>query len=101
MVAEPSSSWSFEDGCRRRRAESSRHAHETIVRSQDSRVVRTCWSMLVAAIIMITATVNFEKYRMLENERTMRTESQNAESQRSRVKSKGQVLEMAQSHGKR
>ena len=31
-----------------------------------------------------------EKYRMVENERTMRTESENAERQRSR--SKGQVL---------
>ena len=48
MAAEPSSSWSFEIGCRCRRAESSRHAHETIARSQDSRVVRTCWSKMVA-----------------------------------------------------
>ena len=33
-----------------------------------------------------------EKYRMVENERTMRTESVNSERQRSRVRSKGQVL---------
>ena len=57
LAAESSSSWSLEIGCRRRRAESSRHAHETIARSQDSRVVRTCWSKMVAAIMM-TATTN-------------------------------------------
>ena len=33
-----------------------------------------------------------EKYRMVENERTMRIESENAARQRSRVRSKGQVL---------
>ena len=33
MVAEPDSSWSLEVGCCCRRAESSRHTHETIARS--------------------------------------------------------------------
>ena len=33
-----------------------------------------------------------EKYRMVENERTMRTGSENAERQTPRVRSKGQVL---------
>ena len=42
---------------RRRRAESSRHAHETVPRSHDSRVVRTCWSKIVAAFMM-TATAH-------------------------------------------
>ena len=35
VAAESSSSCSFEIECRRRRAESSRHAHETIARSQE------------------------------------------------------------------
>ena len=39
-AAEPSSSWSLEVGCRCRRPESSRHTHETVARSQDSRAVR-------------------------------------------------------------
>ena len=33
-----------------------------------------------------------EKYRMVENERTMRTESENAERQRSRVRSRVKCL---------
>ena len=48
VAAEPSSYWSLAIGCRCRRAESRGHAHETIARSQDSRVVRTCWSKMVA-----------------------------------------------------
>ena len=60
----PSSSWSLEVRCRRRRAESSRHAHETIARSQDSRVVRSCWSKMVATIMM-TATANLRSIARL------------------------------------
>ena len=48
VAAVSSSSWSLEIGCRCRRAESSRHAHEIIARSQDSRVVRRCWREMVA-----------------------------------------------------
>ena len=48
MAAESSSSWSLDIGCRCRRAESSRYTYETMARSQDSRVVRTCWSKMVA-----------------------------------------------------
>ena len=48
MAVEPSSSWPLEVGCRCKRAESSRHAHVTIAWSQDSRMVRTCWSKMVA-----------------------------------------------------
>ena len=56
VAAEPSGCWSLEVGCRVRRAEPSRHAHETTARSQHSRVVRTCWSKMVAAIVTTTTT---------------------------------------------
>ena len=39
-----------------------------------------------------------EKYCVVENERTMRTESENAERQRSRVRSKKSNAQMAWSH---
>ena len=57
VVAEPGGTQSPEVGCCCGWAESSRHTHETIARSQDSRWVRTCWSKIVAAIMM-TATAN-------------------------------------------
>ena len=91
VAAKPSSSWSLEVGCRRRRAESSRHAHETIARSQDSRVVRTCWSKMVAAITMTAAAT--ADSRSIVWSRPTRTKSVNAERQRARFRSKGQVLE--------
>ena len=53
MAAEPRSSWSLEVGRCRRRATSSGHTHESTARSQDSGVVRTCWSEMVAAITVM------------------------------------------------
>ena len=53
MAAEPRSSWSLEVGRCRRRATSSGHTHESTARSQDSGVVRTCWSETVAAITVM------------------------------------------------
>ena len=38
------------------------------------------------------SNTKFEKYRMVENERTIRTESVNAERQRSRVRSRVKCL---------
>ena len=93
LAAEPSSSWSLEVGCRRRRAESSRHAHETIARSQDSRVVRTCWSKMVAAIMM-TATAN------LRSAVWLRTSEQRGPSRRTRnAKGRGSSQRVKCSNG--
>ena len=51
-----SSTWSLEVGCCCRWEKSSGYTHETIAGTQDSRMVRTCWSEMVAAIVTTTTT---------------------------------------------
>ena len=72
---------------------SSGHAHETIARSQDSRVVRTCWSKDGSAIMM-AATANLRSIVWL------RTSEQRGPSQRTRnARGRGSGLRVKCSDG--
>ena len=66
MVAESSGAWSLEVGCRCRRSESNGYAHEPIAGTQNPRMVRTCWSEMVAAIT--TTNDGEHRGRMLGDE---------------------------------
>ena len=65
---------------------------DTLAKPLPGRKIRE-WSEHVGCSNHDDSNSKLEKYRMVENERTMRTESEIAERQRSRVRSKGRVLE--------